>query len=217
MELKEKASASFPAATHAVAAGASTKRRPRLRRTSKERNTGGITPYGLILPTVAVIVLLLAVPLYLMVKFSLSKYTVFQFFTGGAQYIGLKNFHTLVSDPLFWKATYRNVLFMAGCVFFTVVPRLLIAILFTKISNWARLLLTVGLVFSWSMPPLVYVNIFEFTTDRNFGVFNYLLYHLGLQDSLVHKWTDSTWQGYGLFIFMVAWASIPFVAITVYA
>ena len=106
---------------------------------------------------------------------------MFQFFTGGAQYIGLKNFDTLVHDPLFWKATYRNVFFMVGCVFFTVVPGVLIALLFTKISNWARLLLTTGLVFAWSMPALVYVNIFEFTTDRNFGVFNYIFYKLGIQ------------------------------------
>jgi N,N'-diacetylchitobiose transport system permease protein len=98
-----------------------------------------------------------------------------------------------------------------------VLPGILIALLFTKISSWARLILTTGLVFAWSMPALVYVNIFEFTTDRNFGVFNYVLYKLGIQHELVHKWTDSTWQGYGLFIYMIAWVSIPFVAITVYA
>jgi N,N'-diacetylchitobiose transport system permease protein len=215
MELKEKPSTSFPAATPAVAGGASLK--GKAPRRVREKNTGGLLPYGLVLPSLTVIVLVLGVPLYLMVKFALSKYTVFQFFTGGAQYIGLKNFHTLVNDPLFWKATYRNVFFMVGCVFFTVIPGILIALLFTKISTWARLVLTTGLVFAWSMPALVYVNIFEFTTDRNFGVFNYLLYKLGLHEGLVHKWTDSTWEGYGLFIYMIAWVSIPFVAITIYA
>jgi N,N'-diacetylchitobiose transport system permease protein len=220
MELKEEPSTSFPAATHQVAAGASNgKSRPSLfrRRKRREHNTGGPAPYVLVLPSLAIIILVLGVPLYLMGKFALSKYTVFQFFTGGAQYIGLKNFDTLVHDPLFWKATYRNVFFMVGCVFFTVLPGLLIALLFTKISNWARLILTTGLVFAWSMPALVYVNIFEFTTDRNFGVFNYIFYKLGIQHDLVHKWTDSTWQGYGLFIGMIAWVSIPFVAITLYA
>jgi len=106
MELKENPSTSFPADTSAVAGGASLNgKAPRLRRKPKQQNTGGFLPYGLVLPSFAVVVLFLGVPVYLMVKFALSKYTVFQFFTGGAQYIGLKNFDTLVHDPLFWKAT----------------------------------------------------------------------------------------------------------------
>jgi N,N'-diacetylchitobiose transport system permease protein len=219
MELKETPSTSFPAATLQDSAGASNgKLRPNFfkRRKRRERNTGGVLPYGLILPSVAVIVVVLGVPIYLMGKFSLSDYGVFQFFTG-PKYVGLKNFRTLVHDSLFWKATYRNVLFMFGCVFFTVVPGVLVALLFTKISNWARLLLTVGLVCVWSMPALVYTSIFQFMTARDYGVMNYLFYHLGLQKSIVHNWTDNPWQGYALFIYMVSWVSIPFVAITVYA
>ncbi|MDX6516624.1 MAG: N,N-diacetylchitobiose transport system permease protein [Gaiellaceae bacterium] len=217
MELKEETSATVPAGTPAVAAGPSPNGKVKRPRRVKERNTGGWLPYGLVLPSALVMFLVLGVPIYTMVRFSLSRYDLQDILKHVPHYWGLTNFSTLFHDSLFWSATWKTYVFMAACVLLTVVPGLFVALLFTKLSTWVRLLLTTGLVFVWAMPVLVYVNIFKFLTDREFGVLNYVFFKLGLQSELLHKWTDSTWQGYLLVVLMIAWVGLPFIAITTYA
>jgi N,N'-diacetylchitobiose transport system permease protein len=216
MELKEKPSTSFPAATPAVG-GPSLDGRATRRRKRREGNTGGLLPYGMILPSLVVIVLVLGVPIYTMFRFSLSRYDLQDILRHTPHFWGLKNFSMLFHDPVFWSSTWKTYAFMAACVILTVFPGILVALLFLKISNWVRLVLTASLVFVWAMPVLVYLNIFKFLTARDYGVANYVLYHLHLQPTLIHKWTDQTWQGYFLAVLMVAWAGVPFIAITTYA
>jgi N,N'-diacetylchitobiose transport system permease protein len=215
VELKEKSSTSFPTAT--PAAGTSLNGRSPRRQKHKERNTGGWLPYGLIFPSLVVMFLVLGVPIYTMFRFSVSRYDLEDILRHTPHYWGLKNFSTLFNDPVFWSATWKTYVFMAACVLLTVLPGVLVALLFVKLSNWVRLTLTAALVFVWAMPVLVYLNIFKFLTARDYGVINYVLFKVGLSDQLVHKWTDHTVQGYFLAVMMIAWVGIPFIAITTYA
>lgn len=211
MELNDEPSATVSAAPLTAAADASANGVARPDRV-EERARGGWLPYGLVAPSAIVLALVLGVSLYALARFSLSRYD------GPDPHLwGLKSFSTLFHDPLFWSSTWRTYVFVAACVLFTVVPGMLVALLFLKVSDWVRLLLTTGLVFVWAMPVLVYVNIFKLVTDRQFGVLNYVLWKLGIQHDLAHAWTGRTWQGYLLVVLMIAWVGLPFVAITTYA
>jgi N,N'-diacetylchitobiose transport system permease protein len=68
-----------------------------------------------------------------------------------------------------------------------------------------------GLVFVWSMPAVVAVQLWYWMTNFENGVLNYAL---GLGQ---HDWYASTTSQLGMVTSLIVWAAIPFVTITIYA
>jgi N,N'-diacetylchitobiose transport system permease protein len=63
----------------------------------------------------------------------------------------------------------------------------------------------------------VTVDIWQWMFDYEFGVINYLLTQLHAGSFIHHNWFDSPLQGWSVFVLVVVWGAIPFVAITIYA
>ena len=70
-------------------------------------------------------------------------------------YIGLGNFGSILHDSIFWHTLLRTVVFTAANVTLTIVGGTLIALLLKRLWTWVRVLLTVGLILVWAMPPVV--------------------------------------------------------------
>jgi N,N'-diacetylchitobiose transport system permease protein len=100
----------------------------------------------------------------------------------------------------------------------TIVLGTLIALLLVRLATWVRLLLTAGLVLVWAMPPVVAVQVWQWMTNSENGVLNYVLtdvLHVG--DFFQHNWYETTFSQYSMVTSLIVWGAIPFVAITVYA
>jgi N,N'-diacetylchitobiose transport system permease protein len=87
----------------------------------------------------------------------------------------------------------------------------LIALLLVRISRWARVALTAGLVLVWSMPVVVAVQVWYWMTNYENGVVNYAL-QLGQ-----HDWYATPFSQLALVTTLVVWGAIPFVVVTIYA
>lgn len=182
------------------------------------RWSGAALPYLLIGPALLAILAVFGYPLVKTVLMSFQDMRRTHLWTGDSPpWVGLDMFREVLTDPEFWDATERTVIFMAICVTATMGLGLLIALLMRKLSTWVRLLLTGALVAAWSMPLLVATSVFRWLADSDYGLLNSLLSELPGVDLQGHNWFLDPWQGFTVIGAVVVWGAIPFVAITLYA
>jgi N,N'-diacetylchitobiose transport system permease protein len=187
------------------------------RRLTRRRLVGGTVPYLFVAPVVLVLAAILGYPIYYLVRLSFQKYGLFELIQHHGTYVGLANFSSVLHDPVFWHTLLRSLVFTAVNVGLTMVGGILIALLLVRVSTWVRLLLTVGLVLVWSMPPVVAVQVWSWMTNSQNGVLNYILTELHLGDYFQHNWYETTFSSYSMVTSLIVWGALPFVVITVYA
>jgi len=189
----------------------------RRRRFSRRRLGQAAAPYALLGPAAAVIGLILAYPLYLLVKMSFERYGITSLFTHKGTWIGTANYASIFHDGEFWHVVLRTVLFTAACVTLTMVLGTAIALLLLQLGRFMRVALTTGLVLVWAVPVIVAVDVWRWMVDYEFGVANWTLTKLHVGHFVRHDWFANPWTGLGVFVALIVWGAIPFVTITVYA
>jgi N,N'-diacetylchitobiose transport system permease protein len=191
--------------------------RPRRRPLVWRRVGNGAVPYLLIFPVVAILGAVLAYPIYYLVRISLERFQLFELVRGYGSYIGLDNFSSVLHDQVFWHTLLRTVVFTAANVTLTIVGGTLIALLLVRLWTAVRILLTVGLILVWAMPPVVAVQVWIWMTNVQNGVLNYVLTQLHVGNYDGHNWFgDPFWQ-LAMATTLIVWGALPFVVITVYA
>ncbi|HKB95113.1 MAG TPA: sugar ABC transporter permease [Gaiellaceae bacterium] len=188
------------------------------RRAFSWRRAGrGTVPYALLVPVVAILGAILGYPIYSLVRLSLQKYGLFELIQHKGHYVGLHNFGLVLHDSIFWHTVLRTVIFTAANVGLTIGLGTLIALLLARVSSWVRILVTSGLVLVWAMPPVVAVQVWNWMTNYQNGVLNYVLTELHVGDYFHHDWYATTFSQLSMVTVLIVWEGIPFVAITVYA
>jgi N,N'-diacetylchitobiose transport system permease protein len=192
---------------------ASRRRRP----VTRQRVGHAIAPYALVAPALVVLGVVLAYPLYMLVKMSFQKYGLFELIRHKGRWVGTANYSQILHDGEFWQVVLRTVAFTVAAVGLTMVLGTAIALLLVQVSRWMRIALTTGLVLVWSVPVIVAVDIWRWMIDYEFGVANWTLTKLHLGDFTRFDWFANPWTGFAVLTALVVWGAIPFVAITVYA
>ena len=200
-----------------MAVAAETTKWSRRRRLTWARVGRSSVPYLLILPVVAALAAILGYPIYSLVRLSLQHYTLFELIRHQGQWIGLKNFSSVLQDQVFWHTVLRTVIFTVVNVGLTIVGGTLIALLLVRVSGWVRILVTSGLVLVWAMPQVVAVQVWYWMTNFQNGVVNYVLTTLHVGNYFEHDWYATTFSQLGLVTALIVWGALPFVAITLYA
>lgn len=187
-------------------------------RPGRRRGWDRYTPYLLAAPAVALILGLLGYPLYRMAVVSLQKYEQPQLWgTRPAQFVGLHNFATLLTDATFWAVVRRTALFTATSVTASVLIGLAIALVMQRASTWVRLVMSAAMMLVWATPQLVSSQVFAWMVDADFGVVNWLIDEIPGVDFAKHSWFANSTQGWVIINALVIWQGIPFLAITLYA
>ena len=189
----------------------------RRRSLSRARIARGSVPYLLLLPVVVVLGAILGYPIYMVVRLSTQHYTLFELIRHHGTWVGLDNFSSVLHDPVFWHTALRTIVFTVVNVGLTMVLGMGLALLFVRVSTWVRILLTSGLILVWAMPPVVAVQIFNWMTNPQNGVVNYVLTEAHAGDYFQHDWMGSTTSQLGLVTVLIVWGALPFIAITLYA
>ena len=191
--------------------------RPRRRPLVWRRVANGSVPYLLVAPVVLVLGAVLAYPIYYLVRISLERFGLFELVHGAGPYIGLQNFRDVLHDQIFWHTLLRTVVFTAVNVSLTIVGGTLIALLLKRLWTAVRILLTVGLILVWAMPPVVAVQVWIWMTNVQNGVLNYILTELHIGNYDGHNWFGSPFSSLAMATTLIVWGALPFVVITVYA
>ena len=185
-------------------------------RGGQRRPLARVAPWLLLAPACAVLLVLTGWPLVKLVIMSTQRYGREQVFGQPPEFVGLDNYRTVLSDPVFWDVLVRSVVFCAVNVALTMTLGMLVALLLTKLGRAMRLLVTIGLLLAWAMPALTAIVIWGWMFDSQYGVVNSLLTTLGL-DFQGHSWLIEPWSFFMVATIVITWQSVPFVAFTVYA
>jgi len=176
-----------------------------------------LLPYALIAPAMLVILGVLGYPLGMLLWLSTQHYGLRELFQHQGEFVGLQNFATILTDAQFGYVVRTSLLFTAVNVGLSMFFATLIALLLERVSRFARMLLSAGLVFVWATPVIPAVNLWQWMFDYEFGIINWLLTHIGAGDYIHHNWFENPVQGFAVITVIVVWGAIPFLALTLYA
>ncbi|MGC0337997.1 carbohydrate ABC transporter permease [Streptomyces sp. SLBN-8D4] len=186
--------------------------------TPRRRRGSGATPWLLLAPCLLILGLVMGYPLVRLVTLSFQKFGQSQLWGFlPAQWIGFDNFTAVLGDGEFWAVVVRTIVFAAGCVIFTMVAGMLIALLLQRVSGWVKTLVNIALVASWGMPIIVATTVFKWLFDADYGILNALLSKLPGVEMIGHNWFASGPQGLAVIMLLVVWGAVPFVVITLSA
>ncbi|HEX8917362.1 MAG TPA: sugar ABC transporter permease [Chloroflexota bacterium] len=167
----------------------------------------------LVLPSLALVVVVVLYPLAYSLWISLHSYTLTR--RGEFQFIGLTNYTDFLTSPRFWGVISTTTLFTVISVFFTLVLGIGVALVLNQ-SFVGRRLVRSLILLPWVLPTVVVGTTWLWIYNGNYGALNGLLLQLGLI-------TDyRTWLGDpGLALYMViavkVWKEVPFVALILLA
>ncbi|MFF3739205.1 carbohydrate ABC transporter permease [Streptomyces sp. NPDC002566] len=182
------------------------------------RRSGTAAPWLLLAPCLLVLALVMGYPLVRLVTLSFQKFGQSQLWGfQPAESVGFANFTNVLDDGEFWQVVVRTVVFAAGCVIFTMVAGMLIALLLQRVSGWVKTLVNIALVASWGMPIIVATTVFKWLFDADYGILNALLSKLPGVELIGHNWFASGPQGLAVIMLLVVWGAVPFVVITLSA
>jgi N,N'-diacetylchitobiose transport system permease protein len=176
----------------------------------------GRIPYALVAPSVAVLLVVLAWPMYRLVTLSFQDYGLKQLIAGSGDWIGLSNYVDLFTDSQFWQVLVRSIVFTAAAVVGTMVGGMALALLMRRMHAVLRVVFTSVLVLVWAMPALVSITIWKWMFDYDYGVVNYLLGKLNPDWALIN-WFEDARVGLLVIAALVIWGALPFVVISLYA
>ena len=202
------------AATSAADLGLSDRRRSRGLRAGIRDN---VTPYLLLLPTLAVLVGVLAWPLYWLGRISFEHFGLEELIAHKGTWTGLDNYRELFGNSEFWRIVVRTVVFTIVNVGLTMVISTLIGLLLVRMGRFMRVALMVGLVWVWATPVVVAITVWQWMFDFQFGVFNWAITKLHIANLIHYNWFDNSLTGFAVITAVVVWGAIPFAAITIYA
>jgi len=168
-------------------------------------------PYALLVPAIAVLGLMLGYPIIRLFTLSIQKFGLKQQFGAAAEWVGFKNFRSILGDDEFWAVLRRTVVFCLVNVALTIALGMAIALLLQRLGKKMRLLTMVGLMLAWSMPALTSTVIWQWIFDTQYGLANWALGRQG------ESWLSNPLSFYFVATVIVVWMGIPFIAFTLYA
>ncbi|MFC3687063.1 carbohydrate ABC transporter permease [Aquipuribacter hungaricus] len=191
---------------------------PGRRRPARSARSGGpALPYLLLLPATVVLGAMLAWPLVRLVLLSVREFGLAQQFGQPAAFVGLDNYARILDDPQFWAVLGRTVAFCGVTVALTMVLGTLVALLMDALGRGLRLLVGIGLMLAWAMPPVSATIVWQWVFDTRYGLVNYLLTASGAGDFRGHSWLADPVSFVAVAALVVVWMGVPFVAFTLYA
>jgi len=154
---------------------------------------------------------MLGYPLVRLVTLSLQEYGLPQIFGQPAEFVGLDNFRTILSERYFWTVLWRTLAFCAVTVTLTMVLGTLVALLLQALGTKMRLLVSTSLILAWATPALTATVVWQWIFDSQYGLANWALDRQG------ESWLSNPLTFYSVATIIVVWMGIPFVAFTLYA
>lgn len=185
--------------------------------TRRNRRRVNRLPYWLLVPAVATLVVGLGYPMGWQILNSTREYGLRQQFGEAAPWVWFDNYTSLLSDSFFWTVVVRSLVFMAATALATMTIGILLALLMKAAPTWSRIVLQTALLLAWAMPIVAQMTVWSWLIDARNGVLNHLLSALPGVDMIGHDWLEQPLSFFFVASLIITWASVPFVAISVYA
>lgn len=174
-------------------------------------------PYLLAIPAVVVLLAGMGYPLLWQVWNSFRDYGLAQQFGQAPTFVGLDNYIGLLTDPAFWAVLAKSIAFMTVTAVATMGIGIALALLMKAIPAWARITLQIAMLLAWAMPIVAQMTVWNWLINARNGVLNYVLSLLPGVDMVGHNWLVDPVSFFAVASVIITWASVPFVALSIYA
>jgi multiple sugar transport system permease protein len=171
-------------------------------------------PYGLLLPSMVVLAVLLLYPIGRAVLTSLGRYVLFRPQATRA-FIGLANYAYLLTDPRTWHSLYLAALYSAVVVTGSMLVGLGTALAVRRPFR-GRALYRMALIIPWVIPPVATSLVWSWMLDYQFGVVNHLLRLAGIIGEPIGWLTTTRWAMPSMFLVGI-WKMYPIASVMLLA
>lgn len=177
-----------------------------------------LAPYLLLAPAILLVLVAQGYPMIRQFIMSFQEFGLAQQFGQPATWVWLDNYKTIVSDPYFWTVLLKSLVFCVWTAGLTMVIGLVFALMMRAASPFARTVMNIALIVVWAMPLIAALTVWQWLVDPNFGLLNFLLTSVGLEQFQGFSWLASSfWTFYLVASGVIIWASMPLVTISIYA
>jgi ABC-type sugar transport system permease subunit len=181
-------------------------------------------PYLLLLPSAALIALLLLWPTVQIGIYSFQNYGIPQVLgTEPTTWAGWGNYTQILSDPEFWASLKISVLFAVVVVPLTLIVGTLIGLLLHKLGPKMAAFVSTTALLAWAMPAVSASVVFVWLFDPDGGIVDWTLQRVpswlgGGAHWNGYNWTtNSALPAYTVVTLLVVWQAFPFIAVSVLA
>ena len=185
---------------------------------SGNRLEAGTFPYMLILPSIAVILLVVGFPLLYSLYVSFTPYELLRPNSLNFTFAkALRNYEKLLNDAIFWRSLGNTIIFLAISVNLSYLLSLALSQLLARVTVGQSILRTLLMVPMMFAPILVGMQ-FRWFFNASVGLVNNLLYSLGLiQVQGQIAWLVDVPLGMFSIIVASVWMNIPVLTIILLA
>lgn len=175
--------------------------------------------WALLSPAMIILGVMVGYPAVLMVIQSFTDFTVKNKVQGTApNFVGLQNYIDLFTTSGFPAVLARSLALMVVLTTLIIVFGVLVAVLMTRLGRVWRIVVSVGLLLAWAMPPLTATVVWGWMFDTQYGLANWLLNAVtGTTAWTNHSWLLDPLSFCFVLVIIVVWQGIPFVAFTTFA
>ncbi|PWH07175.1 ABC transporter permease [Brachybacterium endophyticum] len=179
--------------------------RPRRRGRSGD---GALVRYAFIAPAVLYLLLFYGYPIVKNVVMSFQAYDFSTFFNGRAPFVGLDNYASALSNPIFLKALANTGLFTVGSIIGQFIIGLGLSLYFRRHFPLSGVLRSL-LLLPWLLPMIVSAAVWRWILEQDNGVLNRVLEGTGLISEPI-GWLTSSDTALVAVIMVNIWLGIPF-------
>lgn len=133
----------------------------------------------------------------------------------GNEFIFIKNYKQLISDPGFWQSAKFTLLFIAISVPLEIILGLIFAMLL-NLEIPHRGVLRACVLIPWAIPAAISARTWELIYNYNYGLANFLCLKIGITSEPIN-WLGTSFGAFISVVLSDIWKTTPFVAIILLA
>jgi trehalose/maltose transport system permease protein len=167
----------------------------------------------LIMPSVIIVLLIIAYPTIQVLVYSLLKYKLDG--VTPPSFVGFDNYAFVLSDPDWWSAVSNTLIFTVVSVVLESILGLAIAMVANSKFK-GRTLLRVAILVPWAIPTVVSAQVWRWMVNDIYGVVNIVLTDLHILPQKI-AWLSTPATALPVIIAVDVWKATPFMALLLLA
>lgn len=183
-------------------------KKPVARSLQRRQVSKTLGPYLFLLPATLFLAIFLLYPVCTMLLFSFEQVNIGTLLTGDTPFVGLANYSTILTDPVFRSSIAVSIVFTVACLVFQFSLGFLLALLFNRPIPLVGVMRG-SVMIAWMLPIVVSGTIFKWMLQGDSGIINYALQSLGVIHAPIHWLSNPNLAIWGVIIANI-WIGIPF-------
>ena len=177
--------------------------------------------YLMVTPALILVIALGIFPMLQSLRMAFVEYNLLTVRRVGTPFVGLENFKTLFSEPLFLQILVQTIMFVVIVVSFVIILGLVASQILNQKFVGRSALRTLFLL-PWFIPPVIAAGIWKWLLNTNLSPINFVLRDIGLIDTNIGFLTNTETIGpFSLPMLVVSlvrtWNGLPFVTVMLLA